>query len=62
VWEHGVVTSLAVVAYSCIVMVYTETEKTEQAALLVALVHDDWLLLERMAVVTTNKELDCVAG
>jgi hypothetical protein len=37
-------------------MVWTETEKTEQAALLVALAHHDWLLLERVAVVTTNNQ------
>ncbi len=51
---------VAVVAYTCIVMVCTETEKTEQAALLVALAHDDWALLERVAVVTTKKQVDYV--
>jgi hypothetical protein len=60
VLEHGVAALVAVVAYTCFVMVCTDTEKTEQAALLVALAHDDWVLLERVAVVTTNKQVDYV--
>jgi hypothetical protein len=56
VWGHRVVTLVALVAYMCIVTACTDTEKTEQAALLVALARDDWVLLERVLVVTTNNQ------
>ena len=54
-WGHEVVVLVAVVAYTCMALdTDTDTETNKQAACLVALVHNEKVLLERVAVVATK--------